>query len=129
MKALPPRRAPAGATEVPERHWNSPRDAAAFASLGLGCPERQHGVLILDVVAGAVVGAAQPARKVPRIGVIGERLPTDDFLVAFRNGLKDLGHVEGKDVLIEYRFLRCSEAPIRPSCPWSSRSSWSWSSI
>src|SRR5262249_9084373 len=41
---------------------------------------------------------AQQAPKIPRIGYISESNPA-----AFRQGLKDLGYVEGKNIFIEYR--------------------------
>src|SRR6266850_3202249 len=52
--------------------------------------------------------AQQPA-KVPRIGYLtGTREPTQDTpdanRDAFRQGLRDLGYVEGKNVLFEYRY-------------------------
>jgi putative tryptophan/tyrosine transport system substrate-binding protein len=49
---------------------------------------------------------AQQPTKVHRIGVIGERSDTDPFLVAFRQGLRDLGYREGQNVIIEFRSTR-----------------------
>lgn len=46
---------------------------------------------------------AQQPKKVPRIGYLsgtGSEAPT---AVGFRQGLRDLGYIEGKDILIEYR--------------------------
>ena len=49
---------------------------------------------------------AQQPKKVPRIGYVGG---TDDprtpgpFVDAFRQGLRDLGYIEGRNILIEYR--------------------------
>jgi putative tryptophan/tyrosine transport system substrate-binding protein len=48
--------------------------------------------------------AQQPA-KVPRIGVLGS-VPFDqvsDRVAAFRQGLRELGYVEGKNIVIEWR--------------------------
>jgi putative tryptophan/tyrosine transport system substrate-binding protein len=56
-------------------------------------------------VAPFAVLAQQPA-KVHRIGVIGERSDTDPFLVAFRQGLRDLGYRDGQNVIIEFRSTR-----------------------
>ena len=49
--------------------------------------------------------AQQPPGKIPRIGVLGlgesERAPMFD---AFRAGLRDLGYIEGRDIILEFRF-------------------------
>jgi putative ABC transport system substrate-binding protein len=70
-------------------------------------------ILLLGVLAAARVAEPQSPIKIPRIGVVGERSPADPFLVAFRDGLRELGYVEGKNVLVEYRFLHgtLSQAP------------------
>src|SRR5215467_12233198 len=41
---------------------------------------------------------AQQSKKIPRIGYMSESNPE-----AFRQGLKDLGYIEGKNILVEYR--------------------------
>jgi putative ABC transport system substrate-binding protein len=52
-----------------------------------------------------VAEAQQPA-KVPRIGFLTTPSPTAAayYLEAFREGLRELGYVEGKTIAIEYRF-------------------------
>jgi len=50
---------------------------------------------------------AQQAGKIPRIGYLSSASPsatTPEFREAFRQGLRDLGYVEGKNILIEYRW-------------------------
>ncbi len=49
---------------------------------------------------------AQPAGKVPRIGFLGTRTLSDTSsgLDAFRQGLRELGWVEGQNIVIDYRF-------------------------
>ena len=47
---------------------------------------------------------AQPAAKVPRIGVLLVGSGEGEALEAFRQGLRDLGYIEGKNIVIEYRF-------------------------
>ncbi|HSC65483.1 MAG TPA: ABC transporter substrate-binding protein [Caldimonas sp.] len=57
------------------------------------------------LTAASLVAAAQPAKKVPRIGYLAAVSASADAprLAAFRQGLRDLGHVEGQTVQIEYR--------------------------
>jgi putative ABC transport system substrate-binding protein len=46
---------------------------------------------------------AQPTNKVPRIGHLGGRGSTPQNYAAFLQGLHDLGYVEGRNVVIEFR--------------------------
>jgi putative ABC transport system substrate-binding protein len=50
--------------------------------------------------------AAQPPEKVPRIGFLGPRTRSDGggYVDAFLQGLRDLGWVDGKTIVIEYRW-------------------------
>jgi putative tryptophan/tyrosine transport system substrate-binding protein len=48
------------------------------------------------------VRAQQPA-KIPRIGFLS--LAGSSFVQAFQQGLRDLGYVEGKNILVEYRYV------------------------
>ena len=49
---------------------------------------------------------AQQAKKIPRIGVLlsGSRSSTSTNTDAFRQGLRELGYVEGQNIIIEYRW-------------------------
>jgi ABC-type uncharacterized transport system substrate-binding protein len=47
---------------------------------------------------------AQQATKIPRIGFGAATGP--DSIVEFRRGLRDLGYIEGKNILIEYRYAK-----------------------
>jgi len=46
---------------------------------------------------------AQQPKKVPRIGYLSSGSTNPDFREAFWQGLRDLGYVEGKNIVIEYR--------------------------
>jgi len=61
------------------------------------------GVLMAAPVPGF---AQQPVAAMPRIGFLGVATPAawGPRLDAFREGLRDLGYVEGKDIAIEFRF-------------------------
>jgi len=64
-------------------------------------------VLALSLALAPLVGEAQQAGKMPRIGVLaGSLLSTNPARIkAFREGLGELGYVEGKSIVIEWRFL------------------------
>src|SRR5262245_48278799 len=49
---------------------------------------------------------AQQRKKVPRIGFLGAASASGyaPQLEAFRRGLRDLGYVEGKNIIVEYRW-------------------------
>jgi putative ABC transport system substrate-binding protein len=60
---------------------------------------------ILVLLAGwAGMAEAQQPAKVPRIGLLRPGSPPDAFVEAFRQGLRDLGYVEGKNIVVEYRW-------------------------
>ena len=48
---------------------------------------------------------AQQPNKIPRIGFLWGTGPESPNLEAFRQGLRDLGYIEGKNILVEYRYL------------------------
>jgi putative ABC transport system substrate-binding protein len=47
---------------------------------------------------------AQQPGKIPRIGFLALTGPDVPNIVEFRQGLRDLGYIEGKNIQIEYRF-------------------------
>jgi putative ABC transport system substrate-binding protein len=60
-------------------------------------------ILVVAVqLAVAVVAEAQPLKKIPRIGYLAadSQAPSRD---SFRQGLRDLGYVEGQSIVIEWR--------------------------
>jgi len=63
-------------------------------------------VLLVSLALASVhlAGAQQP-KKVPRIGYLTGATPDGqlDRIEAFRQGLRELGYVEGKNIVIEWR--------------------------
>jgi putative tryptophan/tyrosine transport system substrate-binding protein len=55
-------------------------------------------------VAWPLVVRAQPARKMRRLGVIEPGAAPDPYFDAFRDGLRELGYTEGRDLLLEVRW-------------------------
>jgi len=51
-----------------------------------------------------LAGAQQPA-IIPRIGYIAPTGPENTNYAAFLRGLRDLGYIEGKNILVEYRSM------------------------
>ncbi len=61
---------------------------------------------VIAMVTGAgQLAAAQQPKQVPRIGHLGANFPTTNpaRIEAFRRGLRELGYVEGKNIVIEWR--------------------------
>ena len=58
------------------------------------------------VLAAPLAAEAQPAGQVPRIGYLGYSVPGSDpsGIAGLRQGLHELGYVENKNIVIEYRF-------------------------
>ena len=63
-------------------------------------------VIVLALLTTPLSAQAPGASKVPRVGVIGERSASDNFLAAFRQGLRELGYVEGQNIVVEYRYAQ-----------------------
>jgi putative tryptophan/tyrosine transport system substrate-binding protein len=59
--------------------------------------------LLAGVLAAPFAADAQPAGKVPRIGVVAPAGLHDPDVEGFRQGLRELGYVEGQNLLVEYR--------------------------
>ena len=61
--------------------------------------------MALTFIFGGVVATAQQPKKVPRIGFLGASSASvlAARIEAFRQGLRDLGYVEGKNIVIEWR--------------------------
>ena len=62
-------------------------------------------LLVLVLLAIAVVAEAQQPKRVPRIGFLTVSPSTfPGRIEAFRQGLRELGYVEGKNIVIEWRY-------------------------
>jgi putative tryptophan/tyrosine transport system substrate-binding protein len=62
-------------------------------------------LLVVSLV-GIELAEAQQATKIPHIGYLegGPRSAHTSRMEAFRQGLRELGYEEGKNILIEWRF-------------------------
>jgi putative tryptophan/tyrosine transport system substrate-binding protein len=71
-------------------------------------------MLALSALAAPVVAAAQQPTKVYRVGRLSRGSSSlDPNIEAFRQGLRDLGYVEGHNVLLELRYAEGNEARLR----------------
>ena len=63
-------------------------------------------VLASVFLATVPVAEAQQPTKIPRIGYLAAPLPStiSERIEAFRQGLREIGYVEGKNIVIEWRF-------------------------
>jgi putative ABC transport system substrate-binding protein len=76
------------------------------------------------LLAAPLAAEGQPAGKTYRIGFLGDVAPPTNPLPNFRSGLNNLGYVEGRDFVMEYRWTadpdRLPELAARtPSPHWS----------
>ena len=65
------------------------------------------GALASGFLAAPLAAEAQRAERMPRIGVLlpaEPASPTEPNASAFRQGLRDLGYVDGRNIAIEYRY-------------------------
>ena len=62
--------------------------------------------LALSILSWSPPAQAQQPKKVPRVGFLGNSTTAleANLIGPFREGLRDLGYVEGKNILIEYRW-------------------------
>jgi ABC-type uncharacterized transport system substrate-binding protein len=71
---------------------------------------RSHEIIVLTLCtmlfASVLPGQAQQANKSPRIGMLISGSPSThrSRIDAFRQGLRELGYVEGRNIAIEYRY-------------------------
>ena len=62
----------------------------------------------------AIIAEAQQPKKIPRVGVLWPFLPTvgPPLAEAFRQGLRNLGYVEGRNIAIEYRYSEGNDSRL-----------------
>jgi len=67
--------------------------------------QRRHFIVLLAGAAALwpLAAYAQQAAKLYRVGILSPELPPPGFLDAFRQGLRELGYVEGRDITLEVR--------------------------
>jgi putative tryptophan/tyrosine transport system substrate-binding protein len=61
-------------------------------------------VILLSILVASLAAEAQPPAKVRLIGVLSPGGSPPGSLEPFREGLRDLGYVEGRTIVIEWRF-------------------------
>src|SRR5262252_6780942 len=59
-------------------------------------------VLALSILA-PLAAEAQPAGRLPRVGVIWEGATLPSSATGFGQGLRELGYTEGQNIIVEYR--------------------------
>jgi putative ABC transport system substrate-binding protein len=69
-------------------------------------------MLSLGILAAPPAAGAQQPAKVPRVGLLRPGSPPDPYVEAFRQGLRDLGYVEGQTIALEYRWAEGSPARL-----------------
>src|SRR6185295_7547475 len=77
------------------------------ASEGVRMNRRETVLALLALGVAPRAGQAQQQGKIPRIGFLHPAVPQNNtvpFLEAFRQGLRELGYVEGKNIQLEVRW-------------------------
>jgi putative tryptophan/tyrosine transport system substrate-binding protein len=77
------------------------------------CPIALLIILALGLLVAPLATDAQPPQHMFRVGVLYASSPSPGTAEAFRQGLHDLGYIEGQNLLIEERWAERSEARLR----------------
>ena len=70
-------------------------------------------LLVLGVLVAPFAPSAQPPTKMHRVGLLHSGSPPPQILAGFRQGLRDLGYVEGQNLVIELRAAEGSAERLR----------------
>src|SRR5215472_3255241 len=64
------------------------------------------GAVCVMLLALCATAEAQQAQKVPRIGFLlaSASSSNSDRIAAFKQGLRELGYAEGKNIIVDYRY-------------------------
>src|ERR687892_1846122 len=83
----------------------------------MGCAMKKAAVLSILVVVAVlgvgVIAEAQQPKNVPRIGYLRAEKPPEVDIEGFRQGLREHGYVEGKNIVVEYRWADGNEDRLR----------------
>src|SRR5262249_19941637 len=69
-------------------------------------------MLALALLVAPVAAEAHTVGKVYRIGFLRRTSPEPAGIEAFRQGLRDLGYVEGQNLMIEHRWAAASQSRL-----------------
>ena len=63
-------------------------------------------VIVFVLVVAGTVAQGQQTKRIPRVGLLltDESSPPSPNVETFRQGLRDLGYIEGKNIILEYRY-------------------------
>src|SRR5262249_163783 len=80
-----------------------------------GIVSRKEFISLLGVLflTSAVPALAQPVKNVPRVGYLSASSYRENNGDAFRQGLRELGYIEGKNIAIEFRYAEDRSDRVR----------------
>ena len=95
----------------PSREFILSHVEALSTGFGFSILRSKHNKLLCFVLGALLLapcaeGRAQQPKKIPRVGILVADFASSskDRIEAFRQGLRDLGYVEGQNIAIDYRF-------------------------